>query len=85
MADDPKPAFSPVETEIAMLAGKGYGHFRIAACLRRSPGGIRQTVNTMALKLPNPDELPPLTLIQLWGAHRIWLTLQPQKNPSNAA
>jgi hypothetical protein len=85
MSDDPTPPFTAVELEIAMLAGKGYGHFRIAACLRRSPGGIRQAVNLMAAKLKNPDELPPLTLVQFWGAHRIWLTLQPQKNPDKAA
>jgi hypothetical protein len=76
VTDDPAPPFTQVELEIAMLAGRGYGHVRIAASLRRLPGGVRQAVNAMAAKLPNPDSLPPLTLIQLWGAHRNWLKLQ---------
>lgn len=82
---DPSHPFTAVELEIAMLAGKGYGHCRIAAALKREPGGIRQAVIGIAGKLPNPDDLPPLTLVQLWGAHRKWLALQPQKKPDAAA
>lgn len=79
--DSPSPPFTVVEIEIAELAGKGYGHFRIAACLRRSPRGVQHAVHAMALKLPNPDDLSPLTLVQLWGAHRIWLRKhQPNRN-----
>lgn len=85
MSDDPKPAFTAVELEIAMLAGKGYGHWRIAASLKRSPRGVQHAVNAMAQKLENPDELPPLTLIQLWGAHRRWLDQQPPPPNHSAA
>lgn len=80
--DSPSPPFTPVEMEIALLAGKGYGHWRIAALLHRKPDTVRHAVIRMADKLPNPDELPPLTLIQLWGAHRIWL--QTHRQPGAA-
>lgn len=71
--DDPIVPFTPVELEIAMLAGKGYGNTRIAAVLHRSPGAVRQAIVEMARRLANPDDIPPLTLVQFWGAHRIWL------------
>jgi hypothetical protein len=81
MSDDKTDSpFTPVELEIAELAGKGFGHVRMAFILRRRPKTIEKTVERMSAKLPNPDEIPPLTLIQLWGAHRIWLRLHPQKN-----
>lgn len=85
MSDEPNPPFTVVELEIAMLAGKGYGHWRIAAMLHRRPGTIAKTVDRMADKIPNPDDLSPLTLIQFWGAHRIWLRLQRQNNQGTAA
>lgn len=73
MTDDPSPPFTPVELEIASLAGRGFGYWRIAAALRRSPHGVRQAVIRMALKLPNTEGITPLALVQLWGAHRHWL------------
>lgn len=69
-------SFTVVELEIAELAGRGFGYWRIATLSRRKPRGVRQIINTIALKLDNPDDLPPLTLVQLWGAHRIWLRSQ---------
>jgi DNA-binding NarL/FixJ family response regulator len=83
MSDDPTPPFTAVELEIAMLAGKGYGHWRIAADLKRSPLGVRQTVHRMAAKLTEHEGVSPLARIQLWGAHRLWL--QRHKNQDNAA
>lgn len=83
-ADDPSPPFTPVELEIAELAGRGYGHWRIAAELRRSPGGVKKAIHAMAAKLTTHDGVSPLTRVQLWGAHRIWLRLQPQKNETAA-
>lgn len=85
-SDEPSPPFTPVELEIAQLAGKGYGHWRIAATLKRSPRGIRHAVDRMAAKLQNPDELTPLTLVQMWGAHRRWIAEQfPPPKRSDAA
>jgi DNA-binding NarL/FixJ family response regulator len=74
MSDDPTPPFTVVELEIANLAGKGYGHWRIAAELKRSPFGVRKTIQRMAAKLTEHEGVAPLTRIQLWGAHQIWLT-----------
>ena len=68
-----QPAFTVVELEIAELAGRGFGHARIAMIRRCSPKTIEKAVDRIAGKLENPDELPPLTLVQLWAAHRIWL------------
>jgi hypothetical protein len=75
--DDPTPPFTVVELEIAELAGKGYGAWRIALLLRRRPGYIRQRVWRMAQKLPTIDGVEPLARIQLWGAHRQWLKTRP--------
>lgn len=78
MTDEPNPPFTIVEAEIARLAGRGYGSTRIAFMLHRRPKTIEKTIERMALKLPNPDELRPLTLVQLWSAYRIWINTQPQ-------
>jgi hypothetical protein len=79
------PEFTPVELEIADLAGRGYGHWRIAIALKRRPGGVRQAIIAIANRLPNPDSLPPLTLVQLWGAHRRWLREHHPSTPGRAA
>ena len=71
------PTLTVVELEIAELAGRGYGHARIAVLLHREPDGVRKAVERIAMKLDNPDDLPPLTLVQLWAAHRIWLRQHP--------
>jgi DNA-binding NarL/FixJ family response regulator len=71
------PEFTPVELEIGELAGRGYGHVRIGALTRRSEKTVQKCVERMAAKMDNPDDLTPLTLVQLWFAHRLWIRDRP--------
>ena len=83
-SDDPSPPFTPVELEIAELAGKGYGHEKIAALTRRKVSTIRSTVWRMSLKLTPEDGVAPLARIQLWAAHRAWVMRHPKPTDSAA-
>lgn len=83
-SDEPHPPFTVVELEIAELAGKGYGHARIANALGRKVSTIRSCVFRMAAKLTHEDGVKPLARVQLWAAHRTWLARQPATPPKAA-
>lgn len=63
------------EEQVAALLGRGWAYKRIAAELRMSPDTVSVHVESIATKLPNPDELAAGTLVMLWAAHRIWLAM----------
>lgn len=80
---DPTRPLTLVELEIAELAGKGYGIERIAEEQKSNPNTVSSTIQRIALKLPNPDDLKPLMLVALWAAHRRWLReLQDKHRPA---
>jgi DNA-binding CsgD family transcriptional regulator len=83
--DEPTKPLTVVEMEIAELAGQGYGIERIAVMRNLNPNSVSSTIQRIALKLPNPDELKPLTLVMLWAAHRRWLMQLVDTNQRPAA
>lgn len=72
----PTRPLTPRELSVADLVGRGYSYWRVALALGISPKTARNVTDAIADALPNPDHLPPQTLVMLWAAHRRWLNEQ---------
>jgi DNA-binding NarL/FixJ family response regulator len=72
MAKDETP-LTTRQLEITEGIRRNLSYREIGAELRISEHTVRAHVRTIALLLPNPDDLEPRVVIQLWARHRHWI------------
>jgi len=73
MTDGPVKPLTTRQEQVAELLGRGLPYKRIAEQLGIKYTSVVSHVEEIAVRLPNPDELPAGTLAMLWAAHRRWL------------
>lgn len=72
MTDGPIRPLTDAEQRVAKLIGRGFDIPEVARRLESAPSTVRSHVNTIALKIPNPDGLGPYRLVMLWASHQQW-------------
>lgn len=63
---------TPMQAKVAALVGRGRSTTRIARELEIDPSTVRSHVQSIAILLPNPDELTAYRLVMLWAAQQRW-------------
>lgn len=67
---------TPTEMKVARLVSVGYDYARIGDLLGMAEATAGVHVGRIAMKLSNPDDLKPFTLVLLWAAEQRFLEIR---------
>jgi len=63
---------TPRQRQVAALVAEGKTYRQVGDALGMATRTVKYHVATIALHLPNPDNLPAKLLVTLWAAHKQW-------------
>lgn len=65
-------ALTPTQERVAERMGRGLSYAQAAEDLGVAPSTVKAHVQCIAMKLDNPESLPPKSLVSLWAARQEW-------------